>query len=286
MAAQRSIVVAPSNEAQRAAWDGDEGAYWAAHPDHFDRSVGAYDRHLWAAAGIRPTDQVLDVGCGTGQTTRDAARLAIEGSALGIDLSSEMLDVARRRAADDGLRNASFVQGDAQVHPFEPAAVDVIISRTGAMFFGDLDEGFANLAAALVPGGRLALVVWQPLAANEWLREIITALAAGRDLPGPSPDGPGPFSLSDPRRAQELLGGAGFTDIAVQGHEEAMWFGTDADDGHRLLLGLNGWMLEGLDDAGRHQASAALHDTLAAHETPEGVLLGSAAWTISARRRG
>ena len=67
--------VDPSNAEQAKAWDGGEGAYWAAHADHFDRSVTAYHLPFMEAAAIGTGEQVLDIGCGTGQTTRDAARL-------------------------------------------------------------------------------------------------------------------------------------------------------------------------------------------------------------------
>jgi SAM-dependent methyltransferase len=284
MTATSAVPVHSSNAEQLRAWDGDEGAYWAGHADYFDRSVAAYHKTLLASAAITSTDRVLDVGCGTGQTTRDAARAAAGGSALGVDLSARMLDHARRRAAEEGVTNASFQQVDAQIHPFSPEGFDVAISRTGAMFFGDHTAAFTNIGRATVPGGRLVLVVWQPLAANAWIREISGALAAGRDRPAPPSDAPGPFALSDPARVRTILTVAGFADIEVEGTEAGLWFGTDAEDAHRFVLGLMGWMLEGLDDAGRGRAVDALRATMAAHETSDGVVFGSAAWTIRATR--
>lgn len=271
------------NAEQLKAWDGDEGAYWTAHADHFDRSVTHYHRQLLSAAAIGPSERVLDIGCGTGQTTRDAARAAETGSALGVDLSSGMLAHARRRAADEGLANAVFEQADAQVHPFEPASFDLAISRTGAVFFGDPVAAFTNIGRALRPAGRLVLVTWQPLLHNEWIREFSGALAAGRDRPAPPPGAPGPFALSDPDRVRTLLTEAGFTDIELEGTSGGMWFGTDADDAHQFVLGLLGWMLDGLDDAGRARALTALRATTIAHDTADGVIFESAAWTIRAK---
>jgi SAM-dependent methyltransferase len=245
--------------------------------------VAPYHEQLLAVAAIGPHERVLDVGCGTGQTTRDAARAAPAGSALGVDLSSRMLAFARQRAADESLTNATFEQADAQIHPFAAGAFDVAISRTAAMFFGDHAAAFANIGRALRPGGRLALVTWQPLSGNEWIREISAALAAGRDLPPPPPDA-GPFSLSDPNRVRALLAGASFAEVELEGTTADMWLGHDADDAHRFVLGLMGWMLQGLDDAGRSRAVDALYATMAAHQTPDGVLFGSAAWTIHATR--
>jgi len=180
------------------------------------------------------------------------------------------------------MLNTAFEQVDAQIHPFPSGAFDVAISRTGAMFFGDLTAAFTNIGRALAPDSRLLLVAWQPLAENEWIREISGALAAGRDRPAPPPDAPGPFALSDPAGVRTILTAAGFTDIELEGTTAGMWFGTDAEDSHRFVLGLMGWMLNGLDDAGRSRAVDGLRATMAAHETPKGVVFGSAAWTIRA----
>lgn len=285
MGATDSIPVDVANTAQLEAWDGDDGAYWAANAEHFDRSVAEHHRRLLAAAAIASTDRVLDVGCGTGQTTRDAARLASRGIAVGVDLSSRMLDHARQQAAAERLTNATFIQADAQIHPFDPASFEVAISRTGAMFFADHAAAFGNIAHALVPGGRLVLVTWQGLAGNEWIREISGALAAGRDRPAPPPGAPGPFSLSDPDQVRSILSSAGYEGVELDGIDAPMWFGVDADDAHRFVLGLMGWMLDGLDDDGRTRAIDDLRATMAAHATPDGVLFDSAAWLIHATRR-
>jgi SAM-dependent methyltransferase len=284
MAATEAVQVDASNSAQLRAWDGEEGSYWAGHAEYFDRSAVPYHQRLLAAAAITDRDHVLDIGCGTGQTTLLAARSASAGSALGVDLSSEMLAYARRRATDDGIENVWFEQADAQIHPFALDAFDVAISNTGATFFGDLGAGFDNIGRALRPGGRLALLTWQPLAKNEWIRAFTGALAAGRDLPVPPPDAQGPFALADPDRVRDILSGSGFTDIDFDGAQERMWFGDDADDAHQFVLGLLMWMLEGLDEAGRRRAVDALHSTMATHETSDGVLFDSAVWIIRAIR--
>jgi SAM-dependent methyltransferase len=279
----RSAQVDPSNAEQARAWDGDEGAYWAANAERFDEAVAAYQRPFLEAAGIGATDWVLDIGCGTGQTTRDAARRAVSGSALGVDLSAQMIALARQLVAAEGVTNARFEQADAQIYPFAAASFDVAISRTGAMFFGDPAAGFRNIARALRPGGRLALLVWQDLPRNEWVRKIFTALAAGRELPVPPPDAPGPFSLADPARMRSILTAAGFADVQLQGLSAPMYFGPDTEEAYGFVLGLMGWMLQGLDGAGRGRALDALRGSLAAHDSGHGVSYGSAAWLITAR---
>ena len=278
------IAVDATNEQSARAWDGDEGEFWAANADRFDRSIAGYHTRLMNAAAIGLQDRVLDVGCGTGQTTRDAALAASAGSALGVDLSAAMLDVARRLAATQGVTNAQFARADAQIYPFPAGKVDVVISRTGTMFFGDRDAAFGNLARALRPGGRLAMLVWRGPELNEWIRELFGALAAGSDLPAPPVGAPGPFAYADPDEARRVLTTAGFTDVGVDALAAPMWFGDNPQAAQRFVLGLMGWLLNGLDDATVHRAHHNLHATLAAHATPDGVTFASASWLIQARR--
>lgn len=284
MTTTSTLPVHPTNAEQLRAWDGDEGAYWAAHADHFERALGAYDQPFVDAAAIRHDDRVLDIGCGTGKTTRDAARTAHAGSAFGVDLSSAMLEVARQRAAAEGLANVRFEQADAQIHPFEPEAFDVAIGRTSAMFFGDRVAALTNIRRSLRPGGRLVLLTWQPIGGNEWILEFTGALAAGRDLPAPPPDAPGPFTLAEPDVIRSVLSAAGYSNVAIEGEQAPMWFGVDADDAYQLVIGLLAWMLEDLDDQGRSGATEALRESIDAHQTTDGVLYESAAWIITAAR--
>jgi SAM-dependent methyltransferase len=279
-----AVPVATSNTAQLTAWDGTEGQYWASHADDYDSAIAGYHQPLLELAAIGRNDTVLDIGCGTGQTTRDAARLASAGSAVGIDLSSAMLDVARARAEQAGLPNVSFLQADAQVHRFEPATFDVAISRTGTMFFGDPAAAYANIAAALRPGGRVAFAVWQDTSKNEWFTAFTGALSAGRDLPGPPPEAPHPFSMSDPDRVSRSLADAGFGDLALSEARGPMTFGATAGAAHDFVLGQLGWLIADLDEPRRRTALLALMQTMQDHESSEGVEFGSAMWLISARR--
>lgn len=276
--------VDPTNVEQAKAWDGDEGAVWAANADSFDGSVAGYHAAFLDAADFKAADRVLDIGCGTGQTTRDAARAVGSGQALGVDLSARMIERARAVAAREGLHNVDFEQADAQVHPFRADDFDVAISRTGAMFFGDPVAAFSNIARALRSGGRLRLLVWQAPDANEWIRELSSAMAAGRNLPMPPPSAPGPFSLSDPDRVRSVLAGAGFTDVQLEPSSAGMWFGASPEGAERFILDVLGWMLGGLDDEGRERAIEALRATISAHYGDDGVVFGSSTWTIRATR--
>jgi SAM-dependent methyltransferase len=275
-----------ANTEMATAWDGSEGDSWVEREEHHDLALAAHTRQLFAAAAVQPADRVLDVGCGCGSTTRDAARAAVDGHALGVDLSTAMLERARQRAREEGLRNVTFEHADAQVHPFDAARHDVLVSRFGAMFFGDPVAAFSNLARATAPGGRAVLLTWQELAHNEWLTAPRAAMAVGRTLPEPPVGAPGPFGLADRDQARAVLEQAGFGRVEFDDVEAPFVFGTDPDDAWAFIrnippvLGL----LEGLDADDTARALDALRATIDSHTTPHGVVFGSRAWIIRAVR--
>ena len=272
-----------TNADQAGEWDGPDGEYWATYHQEYERLLGVFDSTLVVAADVRSADRCLDIGCGTGATSRALAGRAVEGSVLGLDLSGQMLAIARDTAERAGVHNVEFVQGDAQVYPFEPASYDVAVSRMGCMFFGDPATAFANIARALRPSGRLALVVWQAIAANEW----VTAIDGALGEPESEDDGddeagyaPGPFSLADSALCASLVEGAGFADVIVEDLRIPLALGTV----DRAQAFLETWIDEDLDDAGRARAAASLHRLLEENATGEGVLLRSATWLITGRR--
>ena len=275
------------NVEQAEAWDGPEGEYWATHQARFDATIEPHHERLMTAAAIKPGERVLDIGCGNGRTSRDAARATgPTGSVLGVDLSGPMLARAERLAAEEGLGNIRFEHSDAQGHPFDADTFDVALSRFGVMFFADPVAAFTNIARAVRSGGRLAMLVWQGLAGNEWITVMRDALAVGRDLPVPPPGAPGPFAWADTGFATRVLLDAGFADVAFDGSEQPFNVGSGADDAYAFAAGLNPvqMMVADLDEATRAKAFDNLRAAIAAHETPDGVVFRSAAWLVTARK--
>lgn len=264
-------------------WDG-EADEWITNAARYDATDRWINQRFEAGAVIEPRDRVLDIGCGTGKSSRDAARRAQEGSVLGVDLSSRMLDGARR-CSDEGITNVEFLHADAQVHDFEPGSFDVAISVFGAMFFADPLAAFANIRRSLRPGGRIAFLSWQRFEHNEWLTTLFDALALGRDLPAPAAGAPGPFGLADADAVTTLLCDAGFVDGHMTSISEPMWLGGTAEEAWGFVseMGLVHGLTHGLDEASREAALAELHRRISARETLDGVLFGSAAWLITAR---
>jgi SAM-dependent methyltransferase len=249
----------------------------------YDAELRHYHEHLRAALDIRPPDHVLDIGCGTGQTTRDAARAAVRGSALGIDISARMLARARDLSLQEGLRNIGFVQADAQTHRFPPERFDLAISRFGTMFFADPVAAFTNIGGTLRHGARLAQLVWQDSSHQEWDAVIREVFAGEQPPPAPTAD---PFSLADPATADAILTASGFIDVAVTGLHEPVYYGPDTASALDAVLTLQMTkdLLAPLDAARTEHALNQMRAALAAHQSRDGVLFDSHAWLIMARR--
>ena len=268
------------------AWDGEEGARWAEHAEHYEATGDRQWLALVDTGLITGAAAVLDIGCGTGKSTRAAGRLAPAGSALGVDLSARMLERARERAAAEGVTNVEFLQADAQVHPFEGGSFDVAISVFGAMFFADPVAAFANVARALRPGGGLGVLAWRELGKNDWVTALRSALAMGRELPEPPAGAPGPFQMVDADFVRRVLGEASFAAVELESVDEPVRLGADADDAFGFLsaTGMAKGLTHDLDEPTRQRAFDNLRAVLAAHETDDGVLLASSAWLVTARR--
>lgn len=252
----------------------------------YDAELQRYHQRLRTAIGVEHDDRVLDIGCGTGLTTREAAAVAVSGSALGLDISERMVTVARDLGRRQGLHNVHFEQGDAQSHPFPPERFTLGVSRFGTMFFTDPHAAFTNIARALRPGARMVQLVWQDSIHQEWDTVVRRALGDERTRP-PATSGGDAFSLSDPATAERLLIAGGFTEIRVTDVREPVYYGPDTVAACQAALSLqtNKDLLARLDPVRSERALERLRDVLHARRTAEGVWFDSRAWIITARRR-
>ncbi|MFG2997913.1 class I SAM-dependent methyltransferase [Streptomyces sp. NPDC048340] len=274
-----------ANTGQAQSWNGYEGAHWAAHQDRWDAVNAGFDQPLFDAAAVTRGERVLDIGCGAGSTTRRAARAAgPAGRAVGLDLSGPMLERARASAEAEGLDNVRFEHGDAQVHPLAPAAFDLAISRFGIMFFTDPAAAFANIATALRPGGRVALICAAEPEGNEWLNAL-AALGDLLPLEGfGKPGGPGMFSLAAPGAAAALLSGAGLRDVRATHVSAYGTWGRDAADAAGFLLdsGPGRHLVARAGSGAGERARARLTDVLRPHEADGALRLRGTGWLLTA----
>ena len=251
----------------------------------YDAELHLHNQVLRRAYGIGRHDEVLDIGCGTGQTTRDAARMACEGSVLGVDVSEAMIERAREFTRAAGVGNAEYQRGDAQTHPFPHARFDVAISRFGTMFFTDPVAAFANIGRALRPAGRLVMMVWQAHARNEWAVSIRSSILGEEAPQAEAPATAAAFSLGDPAATARILGAAGFADAAFAEVRQPVHYGPDVSAALDFVQGFSTVqrMLAPLDPASAQRSLDRLREILAAHGGQDGVWFDSRAWIVTAR---
>jgi ubiquinone/menaquinone biosynthesis C-methylase UbiE len=256
-------------------------------PSGYDAELRRHNRVLRRACGVQLHDHVLDIGCGTGQTTREAARTAQAGSALGVDISALAIERARGLARAEGLDNVTFEHANAQDHRFPQESFDLAISRFGTMFFDDPVAAFANVGRALRPAGRLVMLVWQSHERNEWDVAIHQSLAGPEGPVASASAGPDPFSLADPPTVKQILGDAGFAAITFTDVHQPVYYGPDVAAALDWVHGFTctSEVLKRLDPAAAARAVGRLREALSAHLSDDGVWFDSRAWIITARRR-
>lgn len=165
----------------------------------------------------RPGERVLDVGCGTGVVTIEAARrLGPGGRVTGVDINEGMLAVARSVAAETlPQAGLDWRLADAGALPFADASFDLACCQQGLQFFPDPPVALGELRRVLAPGGRLALTTWRaiehhsPFAALARVLDEYAGAGTGAALRAP-------FAGPSDRELRSLLERAGFSQVRVR----------------------------------------------------------------------
>ncbi len=261
-------------------WNTIAGPTWVAFQDSFDSQLDPLGLEAMRALAPVRGERILDVGCGTGQTS---VELASHGCAVhGVDISAPMLELARTRTR--GL-TVELELADAQTAELGTGVFDAVFSRFGVMFFADSVAAFANLANAVKPGGRLAFVCWRALADNEWM--LLPLQAALPFLPPqtpPDPLGPGPFRFADAGRVRSLLEAAGWSDVELRAHDTTTSAGT-VEQAQQIALkaGPLGAALRANPEA-TPNVERAIREVFARHLSADRVQMKAAVWIVTARR--
>jgi SAM-dependent methyltransferase len=274
------------NADQIAYWNADAGETWAALQKHMDAQLEPYGLRAMEALAPAPGEHALDVGCGSGQTSLALGEaVGAGGAVVGLDISRPLLDVARRRAADAGAVNVSFLEADAQIYGFKPASFDAVFSRFGVMFFADPPAAFANIRRALKQDGRLAFVCWRTSAENAFMTVPHAAAAAQLPPPPPpTPGAPGPFAFADPARVRHILSSAGFRDVDLTPYDRKIG-GGDLEQTLAVSLGI-GLLGRALLEHPEKRALVIddVREALRPHVDEDGIVrLDSAGWIVTAR---
>ena len=255
--------------------------------------VGGLSRHsdaVFPTLPVRSGDQVLDVGCGFGDTAiRLAGQVGATGLVVGIDCCDAFLDQARTEMKSRGVTNLSFVRGDAE-YALPTNHYDFVFARFGTMFFANPVAGLRNMRQALRPGGRMVHIVWRERADNPWLSMAKDVVL--KYLPAPGSDaqtcGPGPFSMADQAMVREMMKAAGYDRIEFRRVDAPVLVGKDVDDAiaFQLAIGPAGEVFReagALAEAKRAEIEAAMAAAIDAQKkASDGVVMDSSSWVISA----
>jgi SAM-dependent methyltransferase len=237
------------------------------------------------AAAAKQGEHVIDIGCGTGDTLLAFARaVGPSGSALGVDVSVPMMELARHRAAEAGLANVTCALADATNYAFEPCRANLAYSRFGVMFFDDPIKAFTNIRSGMKAGGRLVFVCFRTMPESPWFRVPIEA-ARPHVPPQPpvDPFAPGMFSLAREERLRGIVTDAGFRGIALSAIDVPI----DGKDTTRSMAfitqaGPLPALLEKASDEQRKRAIEAVRNALAANLGADGRGLHVGLWLVSA----
>jgi ubiquinone/menaquinone biosynthesis C-methylase UbiE len=268
------------------------GEVWTLLQERTDTQLDPFGRATLEKLGLTAGDQVLDVGCGCGQTVLELAVLVGPGGhVVGVDISEPMLASARERVA--GHAGIELCCANAQTHLFAADGFDALFSRFGVMFFEDARAAFANLRRALRPGGRMAFVCWQAIAHNPWaelpLRAVLQVLGSAEPPEVFHPDRPGPFHFSDPDRVRAILADAGFADIEIERFNRPLHLGGALTLAEAIAycrqLGPAARAITDAPAALGPALEAALAGALAPFVSDRGVWMDAAAFIVTARVR-
>lgn len=269
-------------------WNGPAGEKWVRLQARLDAGLRPFADAMFGAAALTAGESVVDVGCGCGATTLEAARLVgRNGRALGADISAPMIERAKERARELGVTNAAFQCIDAEAEQIAEGAFDVLVSRFGVMFFSAPDRAFALLRRAIRPTGRLAFVCWQPVDRNPWL--LLPTLAAMQhiEIQRPAdPTAPGPFAFGDPERVRGILSSAGWGSVEYAPFERPIAVGGESLEeavDFMMQMGPAAQALQEADDETRIRVRTSLADTMRPFERDGGVQMDSAAWIFTAK---
>ena len=252
-----------------------------------------HSAEVFPSLAVRPGDQVVDAGCGFGDTAIALARLVgPSGSVLAVDCCDGFLEFGRRDAQAAGIHNVRFLEADVQTHPFKPIH-DFCFSRFGTQFFENPVAGLRNMRASLKPGGTMTMIVWRGINDNPWLglaKQIVLQY-----LPPPRENaqtcGPGPFSMADTAVVTKQLEIAGYRDVKFEQIDAKVFVGNDLDDAvaFQLAIGPAG---EVFREAGKlaepryDEIAEALKVELAKYQRPNGVMIDSSSWKVTAKNPG
>jgi ubiquinone/menaquinone biosynthesis C-methylase UbiE len=287
--AQTETSIAANAEAIQA-WDGPLYDRFVRFREVVTGGLGEHGEVALELFPPRAGERVLDVGCGFGDTAqRIAALVGPEGEVVGGDAAPRFIETATLEAAEAGVPNVRFAVADVQCDPLG-GPYEMVFSRFGTMFFASPVAALRNVRESLAPGGRLVMVVWRRRTDNDWLyraQQIVEGIVSRPEEYEEPTCGPGPFSMADADTTSEILGHAGFKEIALRRCDLPIIIGRDVEEAIDLAMaiGPGGEILRLAGERAAHlhgDVRAALHAGLSEFDGPEGLRAPASTWIVSA----
>jgi len=264
------------------AWNGHSGCSWVDLQPVLDGMFRPLKDMLIHEVRGRSPGRLLDIGCGTGDTTLAAAHaLGEDAECTGVDISRPMTDAAFERARREGS-TARFVCDNAQTHAFQPDSFDMFISRLGVMFFEQPVVAFLNLRRAARNDATLCFIAWRSAEENPYMTTAERAAAAVIDLPARQP-GPGQFAFADREHTASLLSDGGWMHVDIQPLDVTCAYPESELTNYFMRLGPVGVAMQQADDATRARVIAAARPAFDPYVYGDEVRFNAACWAIRAR---
>ena len=202
--------------AQKKSWDS-VAIGWKKWWASIEKGAQVVSDHLVDSAAIKQGDKVLDIATGIGEPAVTAAkRVGESGSVLATDHSEQMLEIAKERAAELGLKNISFQVADCETLDISDSAFNAVLCRWGMMFLPNPQASLKRAHDLLLPGGKVAAAVWDTPDKAPGISLSIKAILKFLNASPPPPGMPGPFALADKEKLAAVFESAGFSDLEIE----------------------------------------------------------------------
>ena len=276
-----------ANEKQKEFWSGHGGQNWVTKKETLDDMLSPYGLEAINHLTLDNDSHILDIGCGSGETTFQLAnQISSTGSVTGIDISEPLLKLASK---DNKFQNVLFVQADAQNSNLRKNFYSHAFSRFGVMFFENSISAFRNIHSSLREDGQLSFICWQSPQKNLWQTLVMMEIKKFIEVPTPNPRDPGPFAFGEKDYVNEILTEANFQNIAIQPYEKdiTIFKNYTTENAVKEMLELNPSLhfLKEHPQEVQLKIKEAVTKSYDKRKTSEGFSFPSAAWIVTANKK-
>ena len=280
-----------ANKDQKDFWSGKGGDIWVKRQQAMDTMLNPLGEAALKKLELNEDSNVLDIGCGCGNTTLNIAeKIKPSGRVTGLDISKPMLQRAIESAQNRSLENTSFQCLDVQTEDFGVNTFNAAFSRFGVMFFEDPVAAFRNINESLLPRSPLSFICWQSPIQNPWQSLFVQEVKKFIDLPSPPPRSPGPFAFMESDYVNSILENSNFENVEIVGYEAKvnMFSGRSLSDAVQDYTSINPVVTEMLKDSTVELKERILNSVIevfSPYFSEKGLIFSSATWIVTANKK-